>query len=505
MERIDTIVDKFKNKKVLVIGDAILDTYIKGRSDRLCREAPVPVISVYEQEHQCGGAANTAINVAALGAEAYLMTVTGKDENARELTTVLRQNRVNINILLQDKERTTLAKKRITAASNILLRVDEGSIDRISPKMEAEVIAQLKKCYKKMDAVIISDYGYGVITDKVIKCIADLKLKLYKPIIVDAKDLARFRALQPVAVKPNYEEAIRLLQEDRLDGILRVSQILKNSGKLLELSGASCVAATVDADGTVIIEKGKTPYVISAIAQDSKRTIGAGDTFVSGFTLGISCGLSPVMASEIASAAASIVIQKEGTAGCTNHELKACLTGNPKFFISLADLTKKVDELKKEGKKIVFTNGCFDILHKGHVTLLNQAKRFGDILIVGINSDASIKRLKGNGRPINSLEDRVSVLSGLHSVDYLISFNEDSPEKIIKALRPDTFVKGGDYKLESLPEAPLVRKLGGEVKFVSLVQDHSTTLIINKIKKTESDNFKPDAGNLGYAKAIGLE
>jgi D-beta-D-heptose 7-phosphate kinase / D-beta-D-heptose 1-phosphate adenosyltransferase len=234
----------------------------------------------------------------------------------------------------------------------------------------------------------------------------------------------------------------------------------------------------------VLFEDGKKISRVFSIPQDHRRAIGAGDTFISAITLALCSGASAQQAVEIASAASAIVIQKDGTVVCTLNELKLHFNENQKYSFNLEDLKRKAQEIKNEGKQIVFTNGCFDILHRGHVNFLNKAKDFGDVLIVGINSDKSISRIKGKDRPINSLEDRIAVLAALHHITYLISFDEDTPEEIIRALKPDVFVKGGNYMVDSIPEASLVKQLGGEVRIIPFALKRSTTQLIKRIRET---------------------
>lgn len=480
----DTI-ENFKKLKVLVIGDAILDTYLKGAPDRVSREAPVMVFNVDEQEHQCGGAANTAINVAALGAETYFLTVTGKDANSRELIDVLKKHKVHTDCILRDKGRTTIAKKRIIAASHQLMRIDEGTTTGIGKSCEEELLKMVAELYSEVDAIILSDYGFGVITNTIIEGIKEITSRERKIIVADARDLSRFKTLKPDAVKPNYEETTGLLHIDKISKNRNI-QILEHSKKLHEITGANKVAVTLDADGVLLLEKGKDSYSIPAVPRDNKKAIGAGDTFISAFTLALASNANTETAAEIAAAAAAVVVQKEGTVGCTNYELKAYFNGVPKYISRTEQLSEIVKELKKQGKKIVFTNGCFDIIHKGHITLLNKAREAGDVLIVGVNSDDSIRKLKGPERPINNLEDRITVLAGLQSVDYLIAFEEESPVQLIKEVHPHVFVKGGTYTETSIPEAPLLKKLECLVKIVPYMEEHSTTHIINRIRKPAS-------------------
>lgn len=476
------LIGSFEGKKILIIGDAILDTYIKGYSERLSREAPVPIINVEKQIHECGGAANTAINCAALGAEVIFITVLGNDNDGRALIDVLKSNKVNTDHILQNGNRSTLSKRRVTASSSILLRIDEGNTDPISSDTESSLAEKINNVYPSVDAVILSDYGYGILTGQVIQHLKKLKLLNDKIFIVDSKDLRKFKSIQPKAVKPNYEETLHLLNLPKITNSSRINQVSSQGQRLLEVTGSQVVISTMDADGSLLFEKGKEPIWIKAIPGDNKNAIGAGDTFISALTLSLCCKDDAKTGLEIASAAASIVVQKEGTCSCSAEELKNYFSENPKYVSSLLSLVAKIKKMKASGKKIVFANGCFDILHKGHIDLLNKAKSFGDILIVGLNSDESIKRLKGNDRPINSLDDRISVLSGLASIDFIIPFEEDSPSRIIEEIQPDVFVKGGDYKTKIIPEASLVNQFGGEVKVISFVEDKSTTNIINKIK-----------------------
>jgi D-beta-D-heptose 7-phosphate kinase/D-beta-D-heptose 1-phosphate adenosyltransferase len=478
------LIENFKNSKVLVIGDAILDTYIKGSTDRICREAPVPVINVIEHEHDCGGAANTAINVAALGAETYFLSVIGRDESGKQLLDVLRKNKVDIKYTIRDKERITIAKRRVTASSSILLRIDDGDTSSVSEEVQSELNKILKNIYKSVDAIIISDYGYGIVNESLINTLQKLRENNPNILVVDSKDLWRFKGLSPTAVKPNYEESIKLLKLPKLLDSDRTRQISANGKKLFEITGARYIAATLDVDGTLLFENGKKVSRVFSIPEDHRKAIGAGDTFISAITLALCSGASAQQAAEIASAAAAIVIRKDGTVVCGVNELKLHFNENQKYSLSLDDLKRKVQEMKREGKQIVFTNGCFDILHRGHVNFLNKAKDFGDVLIVGINNDKSISRIKGKDRPINNLEDRIAVLASLHQVNYLISFGEDTPEEIIKVLKPDIFVKGGTYTVDSIPEAPLVKQLGGEVKIIPFALKRSTTQLIKKIRDT---------------------
>jgi len=480
-KEIKNFIDNFKNLKILVVGDAILDTYVYGTIDRICREAPVPVFNAENENYSCGGAANTAINLAALGAETYYLTVIGKDSNGNQLLNVLHKNNVHCEFILRDKARKTIAKKRVIALSNIILRLDEGTVSDINKNFENELLQKILEINNFADATLFSDYGFGVITNSLIQSLQALTSSFKKPILVDSKKLSRFKKIHPDAVKPNYEEALQLLNTPKISKSKRTEQIMKNGEDILNKTGADYAAVTMDTEGVVLLQKGKKPYHINCIPRDSKNTIGAGDTFISALTLALASKLKIETCVEIAAAAAAIVVQKNGTAGCSNVELKSYFNTVPKNISNKEDLVNTIKELRKKGKKIVFTNGCFDLIHKGHISLLEKAREAGDVLIVGVNNDESARKVKGADRPVNTLEDRITVLAGLQSVDYIIAFEEESPLQLIKTVHPDVFVKGADYTEMSIPEIPLLKKLECEIKIIPSQFHVSTTDIIHRI------------------------
>ena len=480
-KEIKNIIDNFKNLKILVVGDAILDTYIYGTTDRICREAPVPVFNAEEEKYSCGGAANTAINLSALGAETYYLTVLGKDSNAHELLNVLQKNNVHCEFIFRDKSRKTIAKKRVVALSNIILRLDEGTVMDINDSLEEELLQKIVDVSHFVDAILFSDYGFGIITDSLIQSLESFSSSFRKPILVDSRNLGRFKNIHPGAVKPNYEETLQLLNLPKVAKNKRAQQVMNNAEILLAKTGADNITVTLDEDGVVLIRKGKKPYCLGCIPRDSKNTIGAGDTFISALTLGLASRLKMETCVEIASAAAAIVVQKAGTSGCSNVQLKSYFNPIPKYISNNEEFLNTIKELRKKGKKIVFTNGCFDLIHKGHIALLDQAREAGDVLIVGVNDDESARKVKGPDRPVNTLEDRIAVLAGLQSVNYIVSFAEESPLQLIKEVHPDVFVKGSDYTETSIPEMPLLKKLGCEVKIIKSLKHISTTDIIQRI------------------------
>jgi len=486
----------FAQRRVLVIGEAMLDRYICGTATRLCREAPVPIVQVRETIDQPGGAANAAVNLHSLGARVDFLSVVGDDDEGTRLLETLREQGIAIEHVLRSGARRTLTKQRVLAGSQLLLRFDQGSTELLDRRTERRVANCLTRLFADCDAVVVSDYGYGILTPLIIKALAAAARTTPRVLVVDAKDLGAYRAVGATAVKPNYGEVLRLLDEPEADDAgSRAEWIAAQSERLLEATGARIVAATLDTDGAVIVERDRPPYRTYSQPADHTRATGAGDTFVSALALTLAAGAQAPVAAEIAAAAARIVVAKDGTATCSAKELADCFTPMEKYATSLEALRSHVDFHRGQGRRVVFTNGCFDILHRGHITFLNRAKALGHVLIVGINSDSSIARLKGPDRPINSLEDRAGVLAALSCIDHLIAFNEDTPTHLIEAIRPDIFVKGGDYTRETLPEAPLVEALGGEIHILPYLDDHSTSSMIRRIREV--------AGNPAHAQDLG--
>ena len=458
----------------------MLDVYLSGTANRISREAPVPIVDVAERADIPGGAANAALNFAALGANAALLTVTGDDPDAHTVIRILEERGVNTSAILCAPERATLVKKRLISDDQLLVRFDAGSVEPVAHELEKRLIAQLKELYTEVDALLISDYGYGVLAPRLIAALKRLRERDPKPLVIDSKDLTRFADLQPDAVKPNYGEALGLFNlRTETD---RVEQVSGLGPRAVEMTGARIVALTLDHDGTVIFERGEAPFRTYAQSVKNANSIGAGDTYAAVLTLCLALRLPTVDAAEVAAGAANVVVQKAGTAVCSIEELQAYFYLPQKLVRSRSDLGLLLAAYRAQGKRIVFTNGCFDILHRGHVTYLQQAKSFGDVLIVGVNTDASVRRLKGAARPINPLEDRMAVLAALDCVDNVISFGENTPIELIKLIQPDVFTKGGNYAKANLPEAPIVEAMGGVVEIMPYVLERSTTEVIRKIQ-----------------------
>ncbi len=482
------IVESFAGLRVVVIGEAMLDSYLEGTTDRLCREAPVPIVSLTGRRDAPGGAANTAVNLAALGARVDFLSVVGDDPEAGLLRRSLEGLGVATEHVLVDGSRRTLAKCRIVAASQLIVRFDQGDTGPAAPAVEAELIRRLGALAPRCDAVVISDYGYGILTPGVIACLAEVRRRSPGLVMVaDSKDLAAYRGAGLSAVKPNHDEALRLVggRSGSGRGRGRAEEVAAWGDRLLSLTGARLAAVTLDADGSLLFERGRPPYRTYARPARHSRAAGAGDTFLATLALSLAAGAEAPAAADLASAASAVVVASEGTSACSSRDLIARVAGDLKPAADVADLARRLQARREAGERIVFTNGCFDILHRGHITYLSQAKALGDALVVGVNSDAGIRRLKGPTRPINALEDRIEVLAALGCVDHVIAFDEDTPCELIRAVRPDVFVKGGDYTIDRLPEAVVVREHGGEVRILPLVSDRSTTGLIDRIRAVD--------------------
>jgi D-beta-D-heptose 7-phosphate kinase/D-beta-D-heptose 1-phosphate adenosyltransferase len=481
------LLDALAGRRVAVLGEAMLDSYLEGAVRRFCPEAPVPVVSVGERRDLPGGAANTAVNAHGLGGRVRFLSVVGADPEGDALRLALQERGLSTEHLLTAPGRRTLLKQRFVAASQTLLRLDQGSTGAIEADTEEELLRRLAVLFADCEAVIVSDYAYGIVTPRILRALGDLQARWSGVLVVDSRRLAAFRDVGVTAVKPNCEEAVALLGGRPLEGFrLRADALADYGERILELTGASIAAVTLDSEGALVFEHGRPPHRCYAQACRQACVAGAGDTFTATLALALAGGASTAAAADLATAAAAVVVGKERTAACSAVELRELLCAGGKFVADRAHLAARREFYRQQGRRVVFTNGCFDILHRGHITYLHQARALGDVLIVGVNSDDGIRRLKGPSRPLNPLEDRLQVLAALGCVDHLIAFDEGTPCELIRALKPDVFVKGGDYTRERLPEAPLVEELGGVVHILPFLDNRSTTGLIERIQQARA-------------------
>jgi D-beta-D-heptose 7-phosphate kinase/D-beta-D-heptose 1-phosphate adenosyltransferase len=490
--RLRELANGFAGRRVLVLGEAMVDAYLNGVAERISREAPVPIVALEGRIDAPGGAANAAVNVAALGGRPTLLSVVGTDAGAERLRAALAERGVSDAALVSVAERATLAKERVLADGHMLVRLDTGTTTPVTGRGERELVDRLQIAWEEADAVIVSDYDYGVITPAVVVALRAMSRLHPKPLIVDARDPSRYRSLPVTAVKPNYAEAARLLGEaERRAPAQRAAQVLAARDRLHAATGARIVAVTMDRDGVLVLEADQPPHRTLARPRSDGSAAGAGDTFVAALTLALLSGATTSEAAELAAVAASVVVERSGTASCTLDDLLAALEVPQKRVADPAAIGRLADGYRRQGRRLVFTNGCFDILHRGHVAYLNRAKALGDVLIVGVNGDASVRRLKGEGRPVNPLDDRMLVLEALSCIDHVVAFDEDRPDALIRAVRPNVFAKGGDYRRETLPEAALVESLGGSVQLLPLVDDRSTTGLIARVRSETRSDTRP--------------
>jgi len=471
---------QLKGLRVLVIGDIILDRYIWGKVERTSPEAPVPVVNVDEEYFVLGGAGNVAHNLAVMGVQTLLLGVIGKDTLGKKVLQLLRRSKIYDKFVVADESRPTILKTRILSSGQQLIRIDREKVHSPTPSVINELMKRYITALKDVNGIIISDYAKGVLSNPFLaEIIREAKKKGVK-IFVDPKgrDFQKYRGVE--CLTPNLKES------EKATGIsISDEATLTEAGKkLLNLTKARCVAITRGADGVAVFQPRRAPQFIPGHRREVYDITGAGDTFISHFASGYFCGLDFVDSASLANYAAAITVSKLGVATVSPDELLAFIKEESYLSKckSLPELQHIVRSLKSQGKKIVFTNGCFDLLHIGHIKFLEQARNLGDCLIVAINSDASVRRIKGPPRPIISADDRASILSALHFVDYVIIFEQDKPLSLIRAIQPDILVKGKNLEPEEIVGREIVQSYGGEVRRLPFFSNVSTEQIINSIR-----------------------
>ncbi|WP_139454103.1 D-glycero-beta-D-manno-heptose-7-phosphate kinase [Campylobacter armoricus] len=447
-----------KNPKILVVGDFMVDHYIWCDCERISPEAPVMVVKSKKEDKRLGGAGNVYANLKSLGADVYAIGVIGDDESGKFL-----QENLNAKLFIE-KDRKTPLKSRILSHSQQVLRLDDEN--DFETKLENEIISEFKKIIKDFKAVILSDYKKGTLSDKVCKELINIANSLNIPILVDPKgnDFSKYK--NATLLTPNKKEAMNALGIDNLDNLEFFIKKLKDDYDL------KYSIITLSEEGIAVFDE--KLHIIPAKALEVYDVTGAGDSVIAMLAYALSLNIDILKACELANKVAAVVVAKVGSVSVSFDEVKNLEKS------SFEDKIKIKEELIKitQNKKIVFTNGCFDILHFGHIKYLEKAKKLGDILVIGLNSDKSVKRLKGNDRPINNEFNRACMLASLYFVDYVVIFDEDTPYELISFLKPDILVKGADYKDKEIIGSNLVKK----VKLIEFEDGFSTTNIINRIK-----------------------
>lgn len=467
-------IPNFSKAHILVIGDVLFDRYWQGAASRLSPEAPVPVMKVTHQENRLGGAANVALNIAALGGHALLIGLVGQDEAADELKALLDQKKIE-HRFARVPGYHTITKLRVLSHHQQLIRLDFEK--QFLPEHAEKLFPLIEQSLPDIDIVVLSDYGKGTVL-QARKFIEMAKAK-GKPVFVDPKQL-NFSAYRGASlITPNLKEFEAATggppSADKKEMAQKALQLIHQC----QLSG---LLITQGEQGMTLFRPHEEDVHISTEAKEVFDVTGAGDTVIATLAASVASGTNLLDAMKIANTAAGIVVGKVGTASVGLHELRRAINNYHQGGIMTEEmLMQAVSDAKAHGETIVMTNGCFDILHAGHIHYLEQAKQLGDRLIVAVNDDQSVKLLKGPTRPINKLEDRMQVLSGLSAVDWVVPFSEKTPERLIGNVLPDILVKGGDWKEEQVAGARFVLKNGGQVKILDFVEGKSTTAIIEKI------------------------
>ncbi len=468
----------YSRASVLVVGDVMLDRYWYGSSSRVSPEAPVPVVHLQDEELRAGGAGNVGLNVAALGAYAKVLGLVGDDADGDLLRNCLSQKGIDTGFLV-DSAHKTVSKYRVISRNQQLLRLDfeDGFSQSSRDALMQAYLAELST----VAAVVISDYGKGGLGD--VPAMIQAARVLGLPVLVDPKgtDFERYRGA--TLITPNRSEF-----EAVVGGCHDEQELMQRGYELVESLELGGLLVTRSEQGMSLLMEGEKPLHLPTHAQQVFDVTGAGDTVIAVLAAGLAAGEPIREATALANVAAGIVVGKLGAETVRPDELRRTLHGDERDGFGVVDEARLLDELasaRSRGERIVMTNGCFDLLHPGHVSYLQQASALGDRLIVAVNDDDSVRRLeKGEGRPLNTLDHRMTVLAGLRSVDWVVAFTEDTPARLIAQALPDLLVKGGDYQPKQIAGYDSVVSAGGEVRVLDFVEGYSTTSMINSMKKT---------------------
>ncbi len=488
---ISEVLERFADASVLCVGDVMLDRYVYGRVDRVSAEAPIPVFRTQSRRSMLGGCGNVARNVCALGGRAVLVGVTGDDRPGAEIADfATMEPRLGARMIVEPGRRSTV-KTRYVAAGQQILRADDESTDPVTPESAERLMDAVRDALPQVDAVVLSDYLKGVATDETIAAIIGEARACGVPVIADPKrdDLSVYRGA--ALLKPNQSE---LSQAARLP-CRTDAEVAAAARRVLETCGVESVLVSRAGRGLSLIVPGAEPLHVTARALEVYDVSGAGDTVVATLAVALAAGGSLEAAAELANTAAGIVVGKVGTAVVGRDELAARrleleVSSSEDKIVSTGAALAEVERWRADGLRVGFTNGCFDLLHPGHVSLLGEAGAACDRLIVAINSDDSVRRLKGEGRPVQGQAARAIVLASLAQVDRVVVFSDDTPIPLLEQLRPDVLVKGADYAIDEVVGADVVRAYGGEVKLAALVPGHSSSDVIARMSPDAGDGFR---------------
>lgn len=501
----------FSHVRVLVVGDIMLDRYCEGQANRISPEAPVPAVRVTKEFDRLGGAANVALNVRSLGAQCTLMGIVGDDASARSIAAMLGAHGIR-NLTQTDSSGVTTQKLRVLSRGQQMIRLDFEQ--QASDKASRQIASSFKQACQGADIVILSDYAKGCLAH--CQDIIQAATELGKPVVVDPKgaDFGKYRGA--TLVTPNLSELVAVFgnikagleadfwSEGKAEEV--EDRIAHRAQALCEELGLSAILVTRSEKGMSLVQRQGKPLHLPTAAREVFDVTGAGDTVVATLASAMGAGMSLQEATQLSNLAAGIAVAKVGTAAVTMDELWGLISASSmaqahkqndkggqsqtgqktdQKVVSQNELPEQVLRLKQEGKTVVMTNGCFDILHPGHVSYLESARALGDVLVVALNSDSSVRTLKGEGRPVNPLESRLRMLGALSCVDLVTSFDEETPEPLISRVLPSILVKGGDYTAEQIAGAVQVQESGGRVMVLDFLEGHSTSRLIEKIKASK--------------------
>lgn len=471
------IMPSFDQTQILVVGDVILDRYWHGAASHISPEAPVPVFKVGQEDDRPGGAGNVSLNIAALGAGASLIGVVGDDSAGQELSRRLSAAGINTELQISP-DKPTITKLRVISRHQQVIRMDfEEPFERAD---SSEFLAKATRLMPKVNVLVLSDYAKGSLYD--CQALIALARRHRVPVLVDPKgnDFTRYRGAD--ILTPNLQEL------EQIVGPCRTEQVLvSKSTALMEELDVSALLITRGEQGMSLLRPNQPELHLPARAREVFDVTGAGDTVIAVLAAAIAAKQSLPQAMALANLAAGLVVAKLGTATVSAPELRRALlheAGVERGVVTEEQLMLALEDARSRGERVVFTNGCFDIIHAGHVGYLEEARKLGDRLIVAVNDDESTRRLKGVGRPINPIERRMAVLAGLEAVDWVVSFGDDTPERLLELIRPAVLVKGGDYEQDQVVGADIIHAQGGEVRTVRFYDSCSTTGIVNRIRSS---------------------
>ncbi|MDD2852418.1 MAG: D-glycero-beta-D-manno-heptose-7-phosphate kinase [Desulfuromonadaceae bacterium] len=478
---VETLFTQATGIRCLVVGDLMLDEYLWGKTERISPEAPVQIVDVLREELRLGGAGNVVHNLATLGAQVSVCSVVGDDPAGCELLENFCRHHVDIRAIFSDAGRHTSRKTRVVAAHQQIVRIDRESRETLPAAVEQQLCCWIADHAGEFRAIVLSDYGKGVLTAAVTAAAIAAAEAAGIPVLVDPKGVDYARYTGATVLTPNRKEA------EAASGIAitDAESLSRAAAEIMLTTGVQHLLITRSEEGMSLFSNNGDVVHIPTVAQEVFDVSGAGDTVLAALTVGITSGLDMADAARLANIAAGIAVGKLGTSIVTPQEIIDAVSRSLKErlpkIMSRAQLVPLIAAERSDGKRVVFTNGCFDLLHVGHVKYLQKARSLGDLLVLGLNSDASVRRLKGDKRPLIDQDERAHLLAALDCIDYVVIFDEDTPLELITALKPDILAKGGDYSIDGVVGREVVESYGGRVELITFVDGKSTTTIIERI------------------------